>query len=387
MKSFIFQNPTKVVFGIGTTAQLGFYARNIGKRALLVFGRDSIKKNGLYQNVIAQLKLNDIYFVEHGGVKSNPVLSHVHDGILKAQSHNIDFIVAVGGGSVIDEAKAIAAGALVKHDVWDFFIQKEKITKALPLISLLTIPATGSEMNGNLVITNSKTQDKLGLSSPFLYPKVSILDPDLTITIPKKYLVASAVDIISHLTESYFNNNGGWTPIQERFVEGMVKTVIEATDKILIDAKDMEARSVFMWAATLSWNGLNTAGLGDFSMPCHGLEHPVSALYDIPHGLGLAIITPAWLNARLDVLTPKIARFGREVFGINDTLDITAARKAIDLLKIWFVKIGAPITFREGGIDTPDIAKLTELTLNGAKIKGTPGLTREFVEQIYISCI
>ena len=200
----------------------------------------------------------------------------------------------------IDEAKSIAAGVVAEDDVWRFYLGEAKIESALPLATVLTLPATGSEMNGNAVITNDETNDKLGLASPHFYPRVSILDPSLTVTVPPRYTAASAVDIVSHLTESYFTNDGGWTPLQEYYVEGLVKTVMATTRRILQNPEDLEARATLMWSATLGWNGLNVAGVGAFSMPCHALEHPISALYDIAHGAGLAIVTPAWLTAKAE---------------------------------------------------------------------------------------
>lgn len=386
MQDFIFHNPTKIVFGNDASLKIGALAKSLGKKALLVYGQSSIKTTGLYDRIINQLQENNINFVEHGGVKSNPSLNHARDGVLKSLANHVDFIIAVGGGSVIDESKAISAALASNCDIWDLFIKKADIRGALPLITVLTLPATGSEMNGNMVISNDETQDKLGLGNHYLYPRISILDPKLTYSIPAKYTVASAVDIISHLTESYFNNDGGWTPIQERYVEGLVKTVIEATDRILINPEDNEARATLMWCATLGWNGLNTAGIGAFSMPCHTLEHPISAVYDIAHGVGLAILTPAWLSAKVEEKTAKISRFAFEVFGIKEKDELMTARAGIKALKDWYIKINAPVTFKEAGIDNPDIELLTKLTLNGVKIRNIPNLSEEFIRQIFISC-
>lgn len=387
MQNFIFHNPTKIIFGNNTSTQLGEFAKPLGSKALLVYGQNSIKKSGLYNKIVTQLNEQNIPFIEHGGVKSNPSLAHGQEGVKKALDNQVDFIIAVGGGSVIDESKAIACSVGSNQDIWDIFTLKSPITKALPIITLLTLPATGSEMNAGMVITNDETKEKLGFGSPALYPVISILDPVLTYSVSPKYTAASAVDIISHLTESYFTNNGGWTPIQEYYVEGLVKTVIESTNKIMQNPEDSEARSVLMWAATLGWNGLNTAGIGTFSMPCHTLEHPISAIYDIPHGSGLAILTPAWLTARLSDKSAKIARFAREVFGINEKDDLSTAQTGIKTLKDWYIKIGAPVTFTQAGINNPDIVKLTELTLAGAAIRKVPELSKEFVEQIFKSCI
>lgn len=387
MKPFIFHNPAKIIFGSGVSSQLAENAKPLGHKALLVYGQNSIKANCLYDKLINQLKEHRISFIEHGGVSSNPNLSHAREGVAKAVKNNVDYIIAVGGGSVIDESKAIAAAAASQVDIWDFFTGLKPVTKALPLITMLTIPATGSEMNGNMVITNERTNEKLGLGNPLLYPKVSLLDPELTYTIPASYTAYSAVDMISHLTESYFNNDGGWTPIQEHYVEGMVKAVMSAAEKAVLIPDDQEARAVLMWAGSMAWNGLNTAGIGSFSMPCHTLEHPVSALYNIAHGAGLSIITPAWLQLRLPDKTAKIARFAGEVFGICKNTETETAQGGIAALKNWFIKIGAPVTFKEAGIYAPNVFELTCLAQRAAKLRNVPDLPDKLIEKIYNLCL
>ena len=332
MRSFIFHNPTKIIFGNGSVDQLGENARMMGKKALLVYGRNSIKESGLFDRVVKQLGDNRIGYIEHGGVKANPSLAHAREGVKKAVENKVDFILAVGGGSVIDTAKAIAASAATGQDIWKFFTL---ITAALPIMTVLTLPATASEMNGNAVISNEETKEKLGLGSPFLYPKISILDPALTYSVPLKYTAYASVDMISHLTESYFNNDGGWTRLQEYYVEGLVKTIMEATDRVMKNPQDADGRATLMWAATLAWNGLNTAGVGAAGTPCHKLEHPISALYDIAHGAGLSIITPAWLRGHINDKTLKLARFGREIFKITTEDDRQAALEAIEQLENW----------------------------------------------------
>lgn len=386
MQGFVFHNPTKIVFGTGSSSQLSAHVTALGHKALLVYGQQSIKKSGLYDKIVSQLQETGMTFVEHGGVKSNPSLTHTREGIAKARAEKVDFVIAVGGGSVIDEAKSIAAGAVAEDDVWRFYLGEAKIEKALPLATVLTLPATGSEMNGNAVITNDETNDKLGLASPHFYPRVSILDPSLTVTVPPRYTAASAVDIVSHLTESYFTNDGGWTPLQEYYVEGLVKTVMAATRRILQNPEDLEARATLMWSATLGWNGLNVAGVGAFSMPCHALEHPISALYDIAHGAGLAIVTPAWLTAKAEEKATKIARFAREIFAVQEEDDRRATLAGIAALKDWYREIGAPLSFGEAGITEPDIEELTRLTVKGAAIRKTPGLLEDFVRAVFSAC-
>ncbi len=386
MKDFIFHNPTKIIFGAGSSAKLGENAATLGKKALLVYGQNSIKKSGLYDKIVKQLQEHKITYVEHGGVKANPSLIHGRDGVRKALESGLDFIIAVGGGSVIDEAKMIAAAVASQEDIWDFFKGTKKITAALPLITVLTLPATASEMNGNAVISNEETQEKLGLGSPFLYPKISILDPKLTYSIPAKYTAYASVDMVSHLTESYFNNDGGWTRLQEYYVEGMVKTIMEATARVMKNQEDAEARATLMWAGTMAWNGINLSGVGQAYTPCHKIEHPISAVYDIAHGAGLAIVTPAWLALHLQDKAPKIARFGREVFGINEPNNQLAAKLAIKALKDWYITIGAPVNFAEAGIDNPNIDKLTDLVLQSIAGTDIPGLEKDFIKTLFENC-
>lgn len=387
MRDFIFQNPTKIIFGENASAKLGDVASNYGDKALLVYGQKSIKKNGLYDKIINQLKTKKIEFVEHGGVKANPSLKHGREGVKKALDNKIDFVIAVGGGSVIDEAKAIAAAVASKQDIWDFFTGKAMVTRVLPLVTVLTLPATASEMNGNMVMTNEETKEKLGMGNIRLHPAVSILDPLLTYSIPLQYTAYAAVDMVSHLTESYFNNDGGWTVLQKYYVEGMVKTVMEALSRVLNKADDAEGRATLMWAATMAWNGINLAGVGTATTPCHKLEHPISAVYDIAHGAGLSIITPAWLTLQLENKTAKIARFAREVFKIEKDDDMAAAAAGVEALKKWYRQIGAPISFKEAGIKNPNVVQLTDLVLKSVTDNKIPHLNAEFITKVYeLSC-
>lgn len=210
MKNFIFHNPTRIVFGEGTISKIGKNAKAFGGKALMVYGRSSIKRSGLYSRVIDLLREEAIEIVEFAGVKSNPSLSHLREGIELAKRQRIDFLLAVGGGSVIDETKAIAAGAMTNGDVWDFFTGKATIQAALPVLTILTLPASGSEMNGSMVITNEDTRQKYGFSSPYLYPRISVLDPAVTCTIPLTYTAYGAVDAMSHLLEGYFTHKDTW---------------------------------------------------------------------------------------------------------------------------------------------------------------------------------
>jgi alcohol dehydrogenase YqhD (iron-dependent ADH family) len=349
MFDFIFQNPTKIIFGRGKEALIGDELAAAGvRKVLFVYGTKSIKKSGLYDRVIASLQTNSIRCLEHGGVVSNPVLSHCRDGILLTKIEQFDAVLAVGGGSVIDEAKAIAVGAKAGHDLWEYFTGKE-VEAALPVFTILTLAATGSEMNGNAVITNEETKQKFSITSPHIFPKVSILNPELTCTVPPSYSAYGAVDAIAHVLEAYFTKTPGQARLQDRLVEGIVRTVIETTDRIMENPEDYEARAQFMWAATLALNGITPAGVGDYNFPNHMMEHSLSALYGLAHGAGLAIVLPAWMKWYSNRNADQFKRFAGKIFGLED------GEKGIAALEQWFSAMKAPIRLPEVNIQAEDI--------------------------------
>ncbi len=388
MKDFVFHNPTKIVFGEGTISGLGEEAKAYGNKVLLVYGMGSVKRNGVYDQVVASLGEAGIEIVEFPGVQPNPVLSHARKGVALAKETGVDAIVAVGGGSVIDESKTIAAGAVTDTDVWKFFTFEESMKDALPLLTVLTIPAAGSEMNGGMVITNEETSDKWaagGSGSP-VYPKVSILDPSVTHTIPASYVAFSAADAISHQLEGYMTHQDEWAPIQDRYVEGLVKSIMEATDKIVADPNDAQGRATMMWAATMAFNDLSSAGVGPIGFPNHLLEHPLSAIYDIAHGGGLSMVMPAWMTYAVRNGNKKIARFAREVFGVALEDDEAAAMEGIRLFKAWLKKIGTYTAFEDAGIPESDIDKITERTAVLANLWGLTDYNADNIGEIYRMC-
>jgi NADP-dependent alcohol dehydrogenase len=348
MKDFVFQNPTKIIFGKGKETLIGTELEQAGvARVLLVYGRSSVRKSGLLARVAASLSEHSIGYVEFGGVVPNPLVSHTREGIRLARKTGAEAVLAVGGGSVLDEAKAIAVGALTETDIWDFFTGME-ITGALPVFTILTLAATGSEMNGNSVITNEDTKEKFSISSPFIYPRVSILNPELTFSVLPDYAAYAAVDAIAHVIEGYFTCTGN-TRLQDRLGESVIKTVIETTEAILARPDDWQARAEFEWAATLALNGICSAGIGHFSFPNHMIEHSLSALYDIAHGAGLAIVIPAWMKWYKEKNKEKFVRFAREIF-LGE-----GAEAGISGLEAWFRKIGAPVRLAEAGIPEGEI--------------------------------
>jgi alcohol dehydrogenase YqhD (iron-dependent ADH family) len=368
MENFVFYNPVKIIFGKGTVGEIGREAIKYGKKALMVYGGGSIKKNGVYSQAVSSLKENNIDFVEFSGVVSNPVLSHTREGIKMAKKHKVDMIIAIGGGSVIDESKAIAAGSVVDHDVWDFFIGKATSTEALPLLTVLTIAATGSEMNSGAVITNEETKQKYALMSESIFPKVSILDPESTATVHSDYTAYGAVDAISHVFEAYFSHSAAFTVVQDNIIEGLVRSIIKCEEILLEDPSDYNGRAGAMWSATMALNGIPSAGIGPSGFPVHMIEHSLSAIYNIPHGAGLAIVIPAWLKYFHKEKSSLIAKFGRNVFAIKEVNDMEAAGKGIELLEKWFKKIGAPTRLGDVHIQEKDIKDIAENALKLAEL-------------------
>ena len=256
MQNFVFHNPTKIIFGRNTVPTIGSETAALGRRGLLVYGQNSVRKTGLYDQVTASLAEAGIEIVEHSGVQSNPLLSHVREGIAKAKKHNLEVIIAVGGGSVLDSAKAIAAGSVVDHDVWKFFSGKKSIKNALPVTTVLTLAASGSEMNSGMVITNDTTQEKIGFGHRLLHPKTSILDPEVTFTVPPDYTAYGAIAAIAHVLEFYMTTQDPDTPVQDRFMEGLIENAINSCERCLKDPSDYGGRANLMWTATLALNGL-----------------------------------------------------------------------------------------------------------------------------------
>lgn len=363
MQNFIFWNPTKIVFGKGTIAEIGVHAAQHGQKALLVYGKASIKTNGIYDQVIGSLRQAGVGFVEFSGVKSNPILSHVNEGIALAKREQVDLVIAVGGGSVIDESKAIAAGVKTDGDIWECFLGRKEPHGALPVLTVLTIAATGSEMNFIAVLTNDATQQKFNLRSPHLFPKVSILDPTATYSVPKTYTAYGAVDAISHLIEGYFTSADADTPIQDRYVEGLIKSIMESAERILANPEDYEGRATMMWAATLALNGLPAAGIGATAFPNHLIGHSLGALYDLPHGATLSIVIPAWIRYAAALRPAKFAQFARRVFHFTSGgSDAEIAEKGRLALKAWFQKIGSPVSLAEVNIPASEIQRIAEHT-------------------------
>lgn len=364
MNSFTYYNPTRIEFGRDKENSIGeMLAQESIKRVLLLYGTGSIKANGLYQRVIDSLNKAGVEYIEFGGIVSNPILSHVYDAINLVKLNNINAVLAVGGGSVIDSAKAIAAGSVVETDVWDFFLNKASIEKALPVYTIVTLAAAASEMNGNSVVTNETTQQKYSIASVLLNPKISIVNPELMMSVTKEYLAYSAVDIIAHSIEVYFTATDH-PNFQSRLVESIIKTVIETTEILIKDPANYDARAEFAWASSQALNGLTSSGTGGGNFPNHVIEHALSALFNIAHGAGLAIVIPAWMKWYKEKNITQFERFAKEIFGKE------SADEGITALEKWFDSIGAPISLAKGNIPRDAISDIAQNAYGLAKLWG-----------------
>jgi alcohol dehydrogenase YqhD (iron-dependent ADH family) len=354
MNDFMYHNPTKIEFGREKENNIGQYIKEANiKSVLLVYGTGSIKKNGLYERVIASLKSHGISYEELDGVVSNPLLSRVNDGIKIVKDKNLQAVLGVGGGSVADSAKAIAAGAKYDGDVWDFFINKAQISEALPVFTVMTLAATASEMNGNSVIMNDETSQKYSIASVLVNPVVSVVNPELMATVSKDYLAYSAVDIIAHSIEVYFT--ASLHPnFNSRVVESIIKTVMETTEVLIQNPDDYDARAEFAWVAIQALNGLTPAGTEGGNFPNHMIEHSLSAIYNVAHGAGLSVVMPAWMKWYESQNPAQFKRFAKEIFNEEDST------KGIEKLEEWFAKIGAPITLEAAGIPRSGIQELAQ---------------------------
>lgn len=366
MKNFTYQNPTKIYFGSGVVNNLGREVAKYGKKALFVYGKNSVKASGLYDLVLAQLKAQNIEVVEHGGVKANPAYTHVREGIKKAREANVDVLVAVGGGSVIDESKAIAA-TLAGVDFWDILAKGAPASASLPLIDVLTMPATGSEMNGCFVVTKEDTFEKFGTGgSVATHPKASFLDPTYTLTVPSTQTAYAASDMMSHLMEGYMTTSREVTSTCS-YIEGILRSIITCAKALAKNPQDLDARANIMWSATLAWNGVGLLGLEGNSLPCHALEHAMSAVYDIAHGAGLAMVTPAWMKFRASLIKPRLLQFAKNVLNIDVKGDEFAAISAFEDL---LTQIKAPLTWAQVGIENPDNALIAKHAYKIFKMEG-----------------
>lgn len=377
MKNFSYHNPTRIEFGTGKEENIGQYISEYGiSKVLIVYGSERIKKNGLFDKVAKLLTDNGISFEALGGVQSNPLLSKVYEGIEIAKSKNVEAVLAIGGGSVLDSSKAIAAGAKYDGDVWDFFTHKAVPSNALKIFDIMTLAATGSEMNNFAVVTKDETKEKFSLAGPATYPTVSVINPELQATVGNDYLAYSAADIFAHSLDMYLSAT--YLPeYMAGYVENILKTVMRTTDILLADANNYEARAEFAWAATQALNFTTFCGVENNRYDTHFLEHTLSAEYNIAHGAGLSILMPAWMKWQKQFLPERFDRFAKVMFNVE------GADAGIEALKGWYSKIGAPVTLKEGNIPEEDIPMLVDKLSTVAGIWGATELyTKEMIATV-----
>lgn len=358
MINFEFQTPTKYVFGRDVVDNVAAEVKAAGmKKPMIVYGKGSVVRSGLLDKVKASLDKEGIPYVLLGDVQPNPTDDKVYEGIELARKEGADSLLAVGGGSTIDTAKAIAAGVPYDGDFWDFFSGRP-ITEALPVATVLTIPAAGSEGSANMVITKLDGMKKVGTGSVVLRPRFSLLDPTLTFTLPAFQTAAGITDMMAHIMERYFSNTEN-VEVTDRISEGLLKAIINEAPKVMADPENYDARANIMWSGTLAHNGLcGTGRLDDWAT--HGLEHELSALYGVTHGAGLAVMFPAWMTFAAETNPGKIAQFARRVFEVEEADDKKAAALGIEKLKEFFRSIGMPTTMAELGVENPDIERLAK---------------------------
>ncbi|MCM3787047.1 iron-containing alcohol dehydrogenase [Domibacillus indicus] len=380
MNQFVYWNPVKWIFGKDTAMQLRDNVAPFGENILLVYGGGSIKKSGLYDEVIEQL--DGFNITELSGVEPNPRLSTVKRGAELCRANDVSFILAVGGGSVIDCTKAIAAAAKFEGDPWDFITRKAAVEEALPFGTILTHAATASEMNSGSVITNWDTNEKLGWGSPHTFPKFSICDPKWTLTVPRDQTIYGIVDMMSHMLEQYFHN-AEETDVQDRLIEGTMKTLIEKAPALMNNLQDEKLRETVMFAGTLGLNGMLQMGYrGDWAT--HNIEHAVSAVYDIPHGGGLAIIFPNWMKHNIDVKPERFKQLAVRVFDVDPEgkSDREAGLEGIEALRTFWTSIGAPSRLADYDIDDSRLEEMAEKTLFNGPFGNFTKLDREDVVAI-----
>ncbi len=389
MENFEFCNPTKIIFGTDALDKIGENLKGLGQRCLLVTGRKSAKESGAYDRVTKNLKEKGIKWFDLTGVQSNPVVSKVREGIEIVRQNDLSFVVALGGGSVMDTAKAVAAGTRLEGDIWDVFEGKLEIERPLPVACIPTLAASGSEMNGFMVITNESTGYKLAAGSPLLYPKVSFLAPELTFSVPKNYTAYGGVDAICHLLEPYFNGPDPFTPVQDEVAEGLIRTIMAETAECLSKPQDYQHRAALMWAATLALNGLTRSGVGDHPFPVHLVEHALSAIYQIPHGAGLAALLPGWMKWKATYRGPeKVAQFGIKCLGCKEQNHVKeTAFEASRAFASWLEGIGCPKSLSDLEIPKSDHEKIAENALHQSQIWGiTDDYGKETITEILSFC-
>lgn len=394
--NFEFHNPTHLIFGAGVFSRLGEAASKHGRKALLVTGGGSVKRSGVFDRAVASLKAAGVVVIDCAGVEPNPRITTVRRGAQIARDEGCDVIIALGGGSAMDAAKVMAAGALYNGDPWDLIGHGQENwvipTHALPIITVPTLAATGSEMNNGAVISNDDTKVKSFVSADSLFPKVALVDPELTLTVPEDQTAYGVCDIITHVTEGYFNGVDG-TPIQDRFAEGVIINAIEWGRKAVADGSDLEARTQVQWASIVALNGWVNAGTNG-GYPVHMIEHTLSAHHDITHGAGLAIVNPAWMRFAAKARPERFAQFARRIFGLSamDKDDPSLALEGIERFETFLRSIGCPTRLAELGINDGLLSRYAEDAVlvahdENGNLPGRPPMSKADIVEVLRSAL
>ena len=388
MNGFVYDIPTKVYFGENQLVHLGEELKKFGKRVLLIYGGGSIKKIGLYDNIVKEIKDAGLELFECPGIEPNPRVTSVNRGASICKEKQIDVILAAGGGSTIDAAKFIGAASFYDGDAWDLVSGKSPITNCIPLVTVLTLAATGSEMDAGGVISNMDTNEKIGMFHPTMLPKISFLDPTNTYTVSPYQTACGSADILSHIIEVYFDMEPGLYML-DSFMEGLMKTVIQYAPIAMKEPDNYEARANLMWASSWAINGFAKGGR-NIEWSCHPMEHELSAFYDITHGLGLAILTPRWMEYTLDETTvSKFYQFGCHVFDVSADLEpMAVAKKSIELLSEFFFKtLQLSSTLTEIKIDESHFDAMSKKACMDNVLHGFKPLKEQDIKAIYKMCL
>ena len=371
MFGFEYYTPTRVIFGKDSEKRVGELVREYGaKKVLIHYGGKSAVRSGLINRVKAALDEEKIAHVELGGVVPNPHLSKVREGIALGKQEQVDFILAVGGGSVIDSSKAIAYGlAEPECDVWELFDGKRKAKKSFPVASVLTIAAAGSETSNSCVITNEETGEKRSYNDNISRPKFAVMNPELTMSLPDYQTESGCTDIMMHTMERYFTN-GGNLELTDEIAEGLLRTAMKYAEVLHKDPENYEARAEVMWAGSLSHNGLTGCGNDGGDFACHALEHEMGGMFDVTHGAGLAAIWPSWARYVYQNCLPRFVRYAVKVMGVAPAEnDEETALKGIEAMEAFYHRIGMPVNMRELGI-TPTDEQILEMARSASKATG-----------------
>jgi len=358
MENFTVYNPTRVHFGRDIISGFGKTVSEYGENVLLVYGKGSVKKNGIYDKVLAELLPYSLNIIEFGGIKPNPVIDDVNKAADIASVNNIDVVLAVGGGSVIDSAKIIALCTPEKPDAWDVMKGRVKPSKSLPLINILTLAATGTEMNPYSVLQNHKTHEKIGYGNELMYPAHSYLDPQFTFSVSPEYTAYGIIDLIAHAMESWFGK--GEASLSDRFVAAIIKEAMYYAPLVLKEPRNYDYRANILWASTCALNGLTSYGRRSADWGVHDVGHILSYLYDMPHGATLSIAYPAWLKLQSDRIPDRIRKLGMQIFGIN------TVKETISRLERFFQSVDCPVRLSNTGIGKNKKEEITSLLIKNS---------------------